>query len=167
MKPAILLCAIFLSLLITSCSDSPEAYTPEKQTIRFVEMSHGLAKKADLSTEENGLSSDGEQADDFSVAKTVDTIEAKQGVRFGIRYTLESNQDMAVSLRQVWIFPDSMRDEEGGVFKEVSRELNTTPNEETFASYQLDYPYEVMRGKWQLRFYYKNHLLYRKIFVLI
>jgi len=156
-----LLYSFFLSAWLASCNEAGEEYNSEQQTIRFVELSHGIA------TQNSSQYDDDESSDNFAVADETDTIPAKLGARFGIRYMLESNLDPVVSLRQVWVFPDSMHDEEGNVYKQESYVINRLPNQEKYAAYKLEYPYEIIKGKWQLCFYYKKHLLYRKIFVLI
>lgn len=168
MKRCLLLCSLPLSILVSSCNDSSDNYSSEKQTIRFVELAHGVAKKSsDNSISSSDSYSDESSSNDLGIAEDSDTIPARIGTRFGVRYMLESNLDPDVELRQVWIFPDSMHNEEGDAYVEDAYKVSKTPNQETYASYQLEYPYELIKGKWQLCFYYKKHLLYRKIFVLI
>jgi len=152
-------------VMLVSCGNSPEEYTPEQQTIRFVELSYGVCN---LEPEKAESGDEGQTfSQNFVITDKTDTVPAKIGSRFGISYMIESSLEDAVELRRAWIFPEPMRDDDGDVYIGKSLDIRRTPNDETTAYYTLEHPYEIIKGKWQLCFYYKKHLLYRKIFLVI
>jgi hypothetical protein len=165
MKPRFLLCFLFLPAFIISCEDGAEEYAPEKQTIRFAETGYGVCslKPEAVESDEEGQT----YTQNFVITDKTDTVPARLGSRFGINYMIESNLNDAVELRRSWMFPDTMHNEEGDAYIERSVNIRRTPNEENNTYFTLEHPYEIIKGKWQLRFYYKKHLLYRKIFVVI
>lgn len=148
-----------LLLLATSCNsnyDRPYVTkeTGTRQTIRFMELSYGIGKpNADHS--------------DFIIKKETDTIPVELGKEFGVRYSLESNLDAEVMITTAWTFPDSLSTSENET-RHIHLISNKTvqPNDSRFSAYMLEETSELLPGKWLFSVYYRNKLLYRKVFFL-
>lgn len=165
MKRLLLACSLPFITLLCACGNGSKDRLVEKQTIRFVSLGYGLDGNAADADQEDGNYMNNSSS--FRILENTDTIPARIGMQFGIKYMLESNMDNAVKLEKIWIYPDSVTDDEGNTYLQESQDISRLTNEDNYISYTISEPYEIKKGRWQLCIYYRKHLLYRKIFVLI
>lgn len=159
-------------LLFYSCSEQQHKSTEETElknaNIKFNIINHGIGHITNAHTETDTADPTGMErfGSDFIIDTVADTIPARKGIEFGVTYSITASINGVIPLTKVWIFPDTMHipgRKTTRLIKQESEDFNTA----LFASYRLDDDYEILKGVWHLRFYYKHHLLYYKTFVLI
>jgi hypothetical protein len=71
-----------------------------------------------------------------------------------------------IKLKQVWIFPSWIKDENGRQFKDVRTDIEKITNETTSVAYSMFENHELVKGKWKFQLYYKKKLLHEMEFIV-
>lgn len=163
-------CCMAVLLLASAChnrnndddssNDDTPAYTGTKRTVALHSYGFGLVTK-----ETN--TSYGSTETEYRLTEETDTIPARLGTRFGLSYQMTNTTEDELPFTKTWILPHSMKDPNtGDTISEYSYDVTLKPGEMYHATYVLEYPEEVMKGRWELRIKYKKHLMYRHRFFL-
>jgi hypothetical protein len=65
-----------------------------------------------------------------------------------------------------WIYPEKITNERGEKFKSIKYTTQRPTNIPSGSSYNLDEPYEMVKGRWILNLYVENKKVYTRAFVL-
>lgn len=158
---------LLLSLLFfASCNE--HTHRNDEPPYHFQEISHGIYATESTSREASTESPSGFQrfSSGVNLIKTCNVITAIKGKEFGIQYTIESNRDTTLLVKKVWEFPDTITNNNGEKFSRLERKMYVSTNQQLFTFYSLDEDYEVIKGKWILKFFLQDHLLYQRTFIL-
>jgi hypothetical protein len=134
--------------------------------ITFKELAYGPCETKKLRQEKMSQSPTGTYtiSDDIKILKKSKRMKGKIGAQFGIVYVLESAKTEDVTIEQVWIYPRTVVDDKGKRFTELRYPIERTTNQETYTTYSLDKPYEVVLGWWRYRAYYQGKMIFEKSF---
>jgi hypothetical protein len=139
----------------------------QKDGIRFHEINYGIGTAQNVKITPDLLGPTGKTmtGDRFVIAEQTDTVPAKIGTEFGVKYSVSTANYENVELTKVWIFPATMSN--SVTHKKYDRLIKTLwlkPERATYSSYKLEDSFELIKGDWKFRIYYKHHLLYSKHF---
>jgi len=157
-----------LLLTFISCSVLKKNTITNTDKLIFHEIGCGIYQDKVIYNEKqkNSPSRNHVMSDNFMLIKKTDTIPCILGQSFGIQYMLESNKTIHIPLRQVWIFPTEIKNEKGETFKELNYIINRWTNDSINANYIFEKDWELVKGKWIFRMFYKNKLLNEKTFII-
>lgn len=163
-----LLMISLLLLTFIGCSVLKKNTITNTDKLLFHELDYGLYKDRIIYNEKQNNSPSGNHimSDDFKLIKKTDTIPCVLGQSFGIQYILESNKTVHIPVRQVWIFPTEIKNDKGETFKELNYTIKRWTNDSINANYVFEKDWELAKGNWIFRMYYKDKLLKEKIFII-
>ncbi len=164
MNPVLLL---NLTLLISLSSGCITNYKPS--SVEVIELNYGLCETENLYNEKMDASPSGNymRSTDFKLIAKTDTIPAKIGQEFGVSYIIKSDETNDVLTEQIWIYPETIKNQDGKVFSELRYKVGKTTNIRTYSSYILEKECEVVAGEWTYQIYYGGVKVYEKKFILI
>ncbi|MEJ0023794.1 MAG: DUF3859 domain-containing protein [Alphaproteobacteria bacterium] len=153
-------------LLILALFALPAAVSA--QTVERVEISKfGIYTSRDIS---KSVRPDGieEVIDgDSRWLQQTDTIPARIGVKFGIRFKLEGAPG-AVTLRRVTIVPEpGLRPRPGKPIKRVERDITLSTGDSIDAGWSFDHAYELLTGIWTIQIWQGDRKLAEKKFKVV
>lgn len=143
--------------------------TKNDNTFDLIELSHGIyitrADSAQKSYESpTGIRS---YVSDVVLSYETDTIYGELGIHFGMEYMFKTLIDTTLKIKKVWIFPNKMINNSGKEFYQIQRDQIIKTNYIYYTGYSFEDYYEIIPGKWILRLYSNDKLLYEKVFVVI
>ena len=155
-------------LIFISCSMLRKNIITKTDKLVFREIDFGLYQGKVVYNEKQKESPSGNHilSDDFKLIKKTDTIPCVLGQSFGIQYVLESNKTIDLPVRQIWIFPTEIKNEKGETFKELNYIINRWTNDSINSNYVFEKEWELVKGKWIFKMYYKDKLLIEKTFIV-
>ncbi len=139
-----------------------------KNSVTFEEKKYGLYNSKITSVERDinnpivGLIS---HTDSISIYKQTDTVPMKVGYKFGVKFILKSNESKTVEVKTVWVFPKPIFID-GKKYKSYTMMVDANYNEESYAGYFFENEKELMKGKWELKFYLRDKKLYQRNFIM-
>ena len=156
--------AVFIGLI--SCASPKSKQKNESFEIRFHELRYGICETDELYQQRMPNSPSGHQiiSDRFRLIAKTDTIPGELQQQFGVEYILESNATGHVPVEQVWIFPRTLRDENGRSFDEVRFITEKPLNEKTYTTYMMEKDFEIVTGKWTFQMWYGGKKIYERSF---
>jgi len=156
----------FLGILISSCSVFKKVEKENTITVNFKELSYGTCTTKTIYTEKQKNSPSGELtlSNNFKLIEQTNKIPASLGQRFGVEYILQSNVTTDIIVEQVWIFPTSIKNEKGKIYKELRYKAEKPTNDETYSVYAFDKEFEIVKGEWIFQMIYNGNLLCEKKF---
>ncbi|MDR3681640.1 MAG: DUF3859 domain-containing protein [Flavipsychrobacter sp.] len=139
----------------------------QKEGIKFHEVEYGIGTEENARILPDSLDPTGKsmQGDAFYITAKTDTIPAKIGTEFGVKFNVEATAPDDIELTKIWLFPQSLTNPV--THKQYDRLIKTlwlTQSRTTYTTYKLEDSFELVKGDWKLRIYYKHHLLYSKHF---
>lgn len=94
-------------------------------------------------------------------------IKAVLGARFGTDYMMLGPAGKDFYYTKVWVYPHPIADPKtGDVSPQLNIDMHEYGNQRLYAGFILEYPQEVMKGRWSLQFYYKGRMIKREDFEL-
>ena len=155
-KPALLSLILLCNFLITTAQ-----YKAHTNRISFVAYGFGNCLTNTAEGEHTNAPTG------FEITKRTSRIKTVMGAHFGMEFMFLGPQGRTFNYTKVWTFPEAILDPETGQkSKTLSIGSVAYANTKSHASYILEYPYELMKGKWSLAFYYKGKLVRKEDFVL-
>lgn len=163
------------SIFCTNCTQRREDHMMDKTAIenehvKLYEVGYGLGYEERVRIMPDSLDPTGKsmQGDAFFIYQQTDTIPAKLGEEFGVKFNMEASQPDELEITKVWIFPQPMYNPTTHKkYDRLIKNLWITQSRTTYTSYKLEDSFELIKGDWKLRIYYKHHLLYTRHFKLI
>jgi len=156
---------ISMTLLLTSFMSENSFGGP---TVSFKEISYGTYHTTGVSiSSKDSPSGRSTMITNHSLIRKTDTVDAVLGETFGMEFSIIAKTKKGIKVRRVWEFPKSMIDGRGNSFKESSSDMVYTPNVSTVTTYELEEDFEIIPGKWTIRFYYEDKLLHERTFHLV
>jgi|GEM_PF-4889282 len=157
----------FLLLFCSSCSNSEnkdmDKTDIQKAGIEFHEINYGIgtADKVRIMTDSLDPTGKSSYGKFFNVTHKTDTIPAHIGSEFGIVYSVNATSVDDVELTKVWIFPSVMHNPiTHKSYDRLVRTVYVNQASNSYSAYKLEDSFEVIKGEWKFRIYYKQHLLY-------
>jgi hypothetical protein len=152
-------------IIIFGCAASRKS---EDHLIKVTELNYGISKtdeplKATMDASPSGTHS---LADNFSITKKTDRVPAIPGQQFGTEYIIKTKRAEVVTLEQVWIFPQEIKDDKGNVFTEVRYPMHKQTNEKSYSNYTLEKNFEIVKGKWTFIMLHEGKEIFRRDFYL-
>jgi hypothetical protein len=83
-----------------------------------------------------------------------------------IDFSINEPNLKTIELKQVWVFPKWIKDENGIQFKEVRTSIEKPTNVSTSLAYSMVENHELVKGKWKFKLYYKKKLLHEMEFIV-
>lgn len=135
----------------------------------FIELSHGIYITIADSAQKSNDSPTGIHPflKDALLSYETDTIYGEIGIHFGMEYMVKSPIDTSIKIKKVWIFPKTMINNNGEEFCQFKRDLIIKTNYIYYSGYEFEDNYEIIPGKWILRLYFNDKLLYEKVYIII
>src|SRR5689334_20028529 len=125
--------AAFLPMIILfGCAASKQS---ENHSITVVELGYGICKtdeplKVTMDDSPSGTQS---LAANFRILKKTERIPAIVGQQFGTEYIIKTKRAEVITLEQVWVFPQKIKDEKGNGFSEVRYPMHKQTNIKSYS----------------------------------
>lgn len=134
--------------------------------IKFHELRYGICETDELYQQQMTNSPSGHQvvSDRFRLIARTDTIPGALQQQFGVEYILESKAKGHVPVEQVWIFPQTLYNDNGQSFDEVRFTTEKPLNEKTYTTYMMEKDFEVVKGNWTFQMWYGGNKIYERSF---
>jgi hypothetical protein len=100
----------------------------------------------------------------LTILKQTDHIPGKLGVNFGTLYIMKANVTKNIPVEEVWIFPSSMKDDNGKEFRMLRYTIEKPTNQETYSTYSFEQKYEIVKGKWIYQMFYHGVKIFERKF---
>ncbi len=102
-------------------------------------------------------------------AATTWTVPMGIGVEFGLRYRVRGAPAGAkLTIKRVWILPKpGFRPPKGSAIDHLDREDIVTIGGDTLVTYGFDDPWELVPGRWSMKFYYGSRLIGERQFTMV
>ena len=109
------------------------------------------------------------EIDDFKLMKRTDTIVAKQGVRFGMRFRVERTPPgKLIKARCITRFPaDGVTNPKGMKVQVDEYDCDLRLGDVTWRSYTFDDSWEMVPGDWTLEFWLEGRKIGEKRFTIV
>ena len=104
----------------------------------------------------------------FKLVRQAETIVAKQGTRFGIRYRLDGvPRNKTLNMKCITRFPaGGVTNPKGQKVEADEFDCDVKGGEVTWRSYTFDEPWELVAGDWNLEFWYGGKKIGEKRFAV-
>lgn len=137
-------------------------------TLQFVELDHGLAKVVGREVEASDKTPTGTHGwlEDFVIVDVTDSIRVLPQANFGVVYMVKAIDTVEIDVDIEWIYPEKITNEKGKGFTSIKYTTKRPTNIPSASSYNLDAPYEMVRGNWAMNIYLENKKVYSKTFFL-
>lgn len=105
----------------------------------------------------------------FKLVRQAETIAAKQGTRFGIRYRLDgAPRGKTLNVKCITRFPaGGVTNSKGQKVEADEFDCEIKGGEVTWRSYTFDEPWELVAGDWNLEFWYGGKKIGEKRFAVV
>tara|TARA_B100000809_G_scaffold86653_1_gene85017 strand:- start:9978 stop:10256 length:279 start_codon:yes stop_codon:yes gene_type:complete len=87
-------------------------------------------------------------------------------IEFGIEFIVKAKKSKAIKIDIVLTYPTPIKNEKGQIFRNYKDHEKIWTNDKTWTGYVLNKDYELVPGLWTYEVFYKDKLLYTKIFKL-
>ena len=156
-----------ISILFSGCSVFKKTSNSDI-TVKFRELNYGITVATEQFTKVDNESPSGIHSfsSDYVLLEKTDTIKAEIGNRFGVYYILESNVDEWIPIRQVWIYPEKVIDENGNSFKKLDYIIEKPTNDDRWSAYKFEKECELVKGEWTFQVFYGKKKLYERKFYI-
>lgn len=102
----------------------------------------------------------------LKVVKKTDTIEGKLGLIFGVNFIMNNEENISIPVKRVWTLPTKIEMPNGDIIQSVERTDIINTNVPMWMYYTVEYPNEIVKGKWTIQYFYKNKEIYIKDFFM-
>lgn len=163
----VLICIILI--FFSGCSNTNKVNENKPISLEVKELEFGICETKTVVNEqmENSPSGTYTLSRGFKIVDKTDSITAKLGQKFGVKFIMQSDVNKNLSIEQVWIFPETITNDKGEKFKELRYTVNKPTNEKTYSTYTLEKNFEVVKGEWIYQMFYNDSKIYEKTFYLI
>ena len=109
------------------------------------------------------------EIDNYKLVKTGDTITAKKGVRFGLRFRVEGTpRGKLIKARCITRFPaDGVTNPKGVKVQADEYDCDLRLGDVTWRSYTFDDTWEMVPGEWNLEFWLDGRKIGEKRFTVV
>jgi hypothetical protein len=155
-----------LALVLLTLSAAAQAQTePRITVIEYGILSGTLGKYVPTRGTATGFT---REVTDFKLVRQADTIVAKRGGHFGIRYRLDGvARGKPIKATCITRFPPGgVTPPKGGKVAADSFDCELIGGEVTWRSYTFEEPWELVAGEWSLEFWYGGQKIGEKRFVV-
>jgi len=142
--------------------------SPDHGELEFNELDHGLASTEKGIVEEYKNSPSGTHGwlKDFVIIKVTDSIQVEKNANFGVVYMIKAQDTVDIAVDIEWIFPKKIKNDKGEKYKSIRYSTRRPTNIISASSYNLDQPYELVKGDWTMNIYLGNKLVNSRTFIL-
>jgi hypothetical protein len=132
------------------------------------ELDHGLAKVEQGKDEvlKNSPTGTHNWLNDFEIISVSDSIQVQPKANFGVVYVVNAKDTIDIDVTIEWIYPQEITNEKGEKFKSIKYTTKRPTNIPSASSYNLDEPYEMVKGNWQLNIYIEKKRVLSRSFIL-
>lgn len=136
--------------------------------LEFSELDHGLATTEKGVVEEFKNSPSGTHGwlKDFVITKMTDSIHIEKNANFGVVYIIKAKDTADINVDIEWIFPKTIKNDKGEKYKKFRYTTRRPTNIISASSYNLDEPYEMIKGNWTMNIYLEDKLVNTRTFIL-
>lgn len=136
--------------------------------LEFKELDYGLAKVKGRTVEELNSSPTGTHGwlDDFEIVDKSLSIQVLPKANFGVVYIITAKDTVDIEVDIEWIYPKKIKNDKGETFKSIRYTTKRPTNIPSASSYNLDEPYEMVKGNWTVNIYIENKKVCSKTFAL-
>ncbi|MBL0358947.1 MAG: DUF3859 domain-containing protein [Chitinophagaceae bacterium] len=160
---------LFILILATDTVFSQVTKAPEEKVLyQFIELNHGLGAPREKVPANNKDSSAWSRRppQEFKVIKATDSVPAILNTVFGVEFKVIAVQSTDVPYTVEWIYPIPMKEKDGTKYRAYKSSGRLWPNKPTGRYFELDEPYELLKGLWELNIYIENELKYSHRFIV-
>ena len=161
---------IVLSTFIIWFSASAQIMVASKTAgrLEFVELEYGIGQKVDGTTVQDKNSPTGTRGwlEDYMITKTTDSVKMVPKANFGVVYMVKAKDTVDIDVQIEWVYPEKITNEKGEKFKSIKYTTQRPTNIPSGSSYNLDEPYEMVKGKWTINLYVENKKVHTRNFIL-
>lgn len=163
--------AIFTFLTLLLFQSSFSQITVKSKTygdLEFIELDYGLAKVKGRTTESLSTSPTGTHGwlEDFEIIDKTFSIQTLPKANFGVVYMVKAKDTVDINVEIEWIYPKEITNEKGEKFERIKYSTKRPTNIPSASSYNLDEPYEMVKGDWKMNIYIENKRVCSKTFNL-
>ncbi len=161
----VLLCAAVLAMVSATAS----AQAPQVERINVLDFGIYTAKFTQKGKDERTASGHVNTLAGYKLVKQTETISARIGQRFGIKYVVVGKpKGKVVTLDWLTRFPpQGVVNPKGEKFSENQFTRTAIIGETTFRSYTFEEAWELVPGTWVFEFYYQGRKLGEKRFNVV
>ena len=136
--------------------------------LEFVELEYGIGQKVDGTTVQDKNSPTGTRGwlEDYMITKTTDSVQMVPKANFGVVYMVKAKDTVDIDVQIEWVYPEKITNEKGEKFKSIKYTTQRPTNIPSGSSYNLDEPYEMVKGKWTINLYVENKKVHTRNFIL-
>lgn len=136
--------------------------------LEFVELEYGIGHKVEGTTVQEKASPTGTRGwlADYTIIRQTDSVPMVRKANFGTVYMIRAKDTVDIDVQIEWIYPEKITNEKGEKFKSIRYTTQRPTNIPSGSSYNLDEPYEMVKGKWVQNLYVENKKVYSRTFVV-
>ena len=136
--------------------------------LEFKELDHGLGEAGGRTLVDDKKLPAGNRGwlEDYSIIEVTDSIRAVPKANFGVIYIVNAKDTVDINIDIEWVYPEKLVNEKGEKFKSIRYTTRRPTNIPSGSSYNLDEPYELLKGKWTMNIYVEKKKMYSKTFFL-
>lgn len=155
-------------LLCISASAQTTIVSKTAGLLEFVELEYGIGQKVDgiIVNDKNSPTGTRGWLEDYVITKVTDSVPMVRKANFGTVYMVKAKDTVDIDVQIEWIYPEKITNEKGEKFKSIKYTTQRPTNIPSGSSYNLDEPYEMVKGKWTMNLYVENKKMYTRSFVL-
>ena len=126
--------------------------------LEIVELEYGIGQKVEGITVQDKASPTGTRGwlEDYVIVKQTDSVAIAPKANFGTIYLIKAKDTVDLDVQIEWVYPEKITNEKGEKFKSIKYTTQRPTNIPSGSSYNLDEPYEMVKGKWILNLYVEN-----------
>ena len=167
-KPFTLYCICLIFLF--SCGNvKKESVVINPNATTFKETNFGLTESQTYKGDPQPNSPTGfyVESRNFRFTKKTNIIPAKLNTQFGVEYVFNSKTTHNITISSEWVFPSTMTNKEGKKFDKLSfDDLSISTNDTRHSTYVFENDYEIIKGNWYYRIFFKGKMIYQKTFIV-
>ena len=157
----------FIAAIVGLLLSASFAFAQQVTGIDVTEYGIYAVEKSDCKRDAQGI----ERCDRSNIrhAATTWTVPANIGVEFGLRYRVRGAPAGAkLTIKRVWLLPKpGFRPPSGPAIDHLDRVDNVTIGGDTLVTYGFDDPWELVPGRWTIKFFYGERLLGERQFTMV
>ena len=164
MKRIELLLVMFLFVKMAAAQNTVESKT--NGLLEFVELDHGLAKVSGGKDDSLASKVSHRWLEDFVIVKVTDSILAEMNANFGEVYIVKAKDTVNIDVVIEWIYPKKITNNKGERFNKIKYTTKRPTNIPSASSYNIDTPFELVKGNWTMNIYLENKKVFTRTFFL-